>query len=257
MFRFVVVDKRLDIARESCRVARRVQARHLLGSQPEAAAFSRRRADPKVQHSKYNQARYSLASLRYLGCPEKRSFVVQQSSPKKRRGTWYHALLPQLLLRLIAMSLRSASRSLFSAGPRLSLSRPAIRYLSTPSETPETPAASSSKSKKPLSSAPYKVEGTPQFPPPVNPFETKKAEATKAQEYSETTKNVVKGVARLMGYNSSSTTAIRETGRMMKGVVNAVEKDRDFWYNSEFCSLWLRPALPRLSCERRGGSPVA
>lgn len=76
------------------------------------------------------------------------------------------------------------------------------------------------------------MQGKPQFPVLVDPFNPPKADEA-PREYSEGTKNVVKGLARAMGYNSQATTAIRETRNMMKEVVDAVDKDRDFWYNSE------------------------
>jgi len=38
-----------------------------------------------------------------------------------------------------------------------------------------------------------------------------------------------------MGYNSKASTAIRETGRMVRSVVEAVEDDKVFWY--EECRL--------------------
>jgi hypothetical protein len=43
----------------------------------------------------------------------------------------------------------------------------------------------------------------------------------------------VRGVARLMGYNSRKSTAIRETGAMMHGIVGSIEAERAFWYESE------------------------
>lgn len=62
-----------------------------------------------------------------------------------------------------------------------------------------------------------------------------------AAGYSDTTKAVVRGVARLMGYNSRASTAIRETGRMMRGVVESIERDRVYWYEGESmraCETW-------------------
>ncbi|EIW66620.1 hypothetical protein TREMEDRAFT_65489 [Tremella mesenterica DSM 1558] len=39
------------------------------------------------------------------------------------------------------------------------------------------------------------------------------------------------GVAKLFGYNSRASTAIRETGRMMKGIVDSAQADRAFFYD--------------------------
>lgn len=89
------------------------------------------------------------------------------------------------------------------------------------------------KAKVPQTSDPTPLTGTPQFPPPVNPFDPPTAPKSKPV-YSETTKKVVTTVARVMGYNAPTTTAIRETGRMMRGVVEAVEAERSFWYGGEF-----------------------
>jgi hypothetical protein len=44
---------------------------------------------------------------------------------------------------------------------------------------------------------------------------------------------VVRGLARAMGYNSKASTAIRETGRMMRGIVESIERDRVYWYEGE------------------------
>lgn len=82
----------------------------------------------------------------------------------------------------------------------------------------------------PISNEPKPVPRA-QFPAPTDPFHPQPAESTK---YSEGTKNLVRGVAKLMGYNSRASTAIRETGRMMRGVVDTVERDRTFWYDREF-----------------------
>ena len=91
---------------------------------------------------------------------------------------------------------------------------------------------------KTLPSTPYTVKEPPVFPAPKDPFE-QPSPAERAREqpkYSEGTKNFVMGLARLMGYNSAASTAIRETGRMMKGIVDSVEEDRSFWYGGEpFC----------------------
>lgn len=82
---------------------------------------------------------------------------------------------------------------------------------------------------------PYPVENAPQFPAPTDPFHPEPAKESK-KEYSETQKALVRGAAKMLGYNSKQSTAIRESGRMMRGVVDAVEADRSFWYDSESSS---------------------
>jgi hypothetical protein len=135
-------------------------------------------------------------------------------------------------------------------------------FASTPNPPP--PSAQPIESDKPkskLPSKPYTISQPPQFPPPNDPFMDKHtgpagatksaavpetgataategsagagAGATPGQEYSDTTKAVVRGVARLMGYNSKASTAIRETQRMMGGIVEAAERDRVYWYDGE------------------------
>lgn len=96
-------------------------------------------------------------------------------------------------------------------------------------------AQSSSSSKKPALSSDPLPSPAPQFPPPNNPFEPAQAAPAKKNEYSESTKTLVRGVAKLMGYNWKASTAIRETGRMVRSVVEAVEDDKVFWY--EDCRL--------------------
>lgn len=77
---------------------------------------------------------------------------------------------------------------------------------------------------------PYTIDSSPQFPAPTDPFHPEPAGNPK-KEYSETTKSLVRNVAKVMGYHSKETTAIRETSRMMRGVVEAVEAQRSFWYD--------------------------
>ncbi|GMK59064.1 hypothetical protein CspeluHIS016_0700790 [Cutaneotrichosporon spelunceum] len=87
------------------------------------------------------------------------------------------------------------------------------------------------KEAKAVNNDPIPLKGSPQFPPPVDPFDPEAAKSLPPTEYSESTKTIVRGVAKLLGYNSKASTAIRETGRMMRGIVTAVEKERSFWYD--------------------------
>ena len=90
--------------------------------------------------------------------------------------------------------------------------------------------------KQPISSEPYTMIGKPQYPPPANPYEPDE-KPRQIPRYSATTKAIVLAVGRLLGFNSAPSVAIRETGRMMTGIVDALERDREFWYGRE-----LRPA---------------
>lgn len=94
--------------------------------------------------------------------------------------------------------------------------------------TAPNPTPPRSKPRKNLSPVPL-PSPQPIFPAPNNPFHPQPAPQPK--EYSETTKTLVRGVAKLMGYNSRASTTIRETGRMMKGIVEAVDRDHAFWYD--------------------------
>ncbi|BEJ12792.1 hypothetical protein CspHIS471_0212520 [Cutaneotrichosporon sp. HIS471] len=94
-------------------------------------------------------------------------------------------------------------------------------------------AASSALAKQaePVNNTPVPLKSAPQFPAPTDPFNPASSKAKPAAEYSESTKNLVRGVAKLLGYNSKASTTIRETGRMMHGIVGAVENERSFWYD--------------------------
>lgn len=129
-------------------------------------------------------------------------------------------------------------------------------------QTPPAPVTRASRfpfigssAKAALPSTPYTVSQPPQFPAPNDPFFQPsttvvdgKGEAAPpvpvttrsgvpGNGYSDTTKAVVRGLARVMGYNSKASTAIRESGRMMRGVVEAIERDRVYWYDGESSSL--------------------
>lgn len=101
------------------------------------------------------------------------------------------------------------------------------------------------KSDPPLSPEPLPTPPT-MYPPAANPFDpdqelvkANQAKASGAADGQESNSpkvsplkaSVVKAVAKLMGYNSKSVTAIRETGNMCGELVDAVRRDHDFWYN--------------------------
>jgi cytochrome b pre-mRNA-processing protein 3 len=94
-------------------------------------------------------------------------------------------------------------------------------------------------SKTPLSSEPL-PQPKPIYPPPSNPFQpppetspsTSSTQQT-ATQHSPLKVSIVKALAKLMGYNTRSVTAIRETGNMVGSIVRAVERDHDFWYGGE------------------------
>jgi cytochrome b pre-mRNA-processing protein 3 len=107
-------------------------------------------------------------------------------------------------------------------------------------------------SKTPLSAEPL-PQPKPIYPPPSNPFQpppdaspSSSSSQQTGQQHSAFKVSIVKALAKLMGYNSRSVTAIRETGNMVGSIVRAVEKDHDFWYQGEgesrkvdFSSAWL------------------
>ncbi len=106
------------------------------------------------------------------------------------------------------------------------------QHLAVPART-FTASRALLKETEPVNNEPIPMKAKPQFPAPVDPFNPAPAKQKPAGEYSESTKNLVRGVAKLLGYNSKASTAIRETGRMMRGIVTAVEKERSFWYDGE------------------------
>ena len=138
---------------------------------------------------------------------------------------------------------RRAARSLIASSSRtLHLPITQIRHYAKAKE-PERPQLSDEKD------SPYLV-GTPIFPIPRDPFAPPPARrltpsnptdlelqgsppADPPKEYSATKKKWVLTMAKLMGYNTQATTAIRETQRMLGGIVEAVENDAEFWYGGE------------------------
>jgi cytochrome b pre-mRNA-processing protein 3 len=165
--------------------------------------------------------------------------------------------------RLIRASKAPRSARAISTSPRLSAKSDPSTPNPSPSnpttQTPPPPVTRASrfpfvgKPKVVLPSTPYTVSQPPQFPAPNDPFfqpstsvtdgkgesappvpvTTRSGVPGQAAGYSDTTKAVVRGLARVMGYNSKASTAIRESGRMMRGIVEGIEKDRMYWYEGE------------------------
>ncbi|TXT10929.1 hypothetical protein VHUM_01680 [Vanrija humicola] len=138
----------------------------------------------------------------------------------------------------LRISLRAARAARVPApAPRTAIAASLPRYLSTKPDA-EATASDAAPAAPTRNMDPTPMTSSPQFPAPADPFNPSDAPGAagrQAPAYSENTKTLVKGVARIMGYNSKASTAIRETGRMMRGVVEAVEADRAFWY--ETCNL--------------------
>ncbi|RXK41310.1 hypothetical protein M231_01460 [Tremella mesenterica] len=128
-------------------------------------------------------------------------------------------------------------RALFSLRtPRYVTLVPRSRFFvspTTPPTTGEPLSGDGGAPSKTVSSAPYVVKNPPTFPAPADPFDAQKQQQENQQPktYSESTKKLVMGVAKLFGYNSRASTAIRETGRMMKGIVDSAQADRAFFYD--------------------------
>ncbi|KAJ9110717.1 hypothetical protein QFC22_006695 [Naganishia vaughanmartiniae] len=116
--------------------------------------------------------------------------------------------------------------------------RTAFRQIAT-----STARLDAAKSKK-LSDAPVPTP-RPVYPPANNPFAAPPSPPTTSAVASPVPANnaghsplkiaVVKALAKMMGYNTKSVTAIRETGNMVGEIVRAVERDHAFWYGD--CAL--------------------
>lgn len=63
---------------------------------------------------------------------------------------------------------------------------------------------------------------SPSIPPPSN------------KQYNPITVSLVKGVAKLMGYNSTTSTAIRVSSDLYDRCAERTDVERDFWYKGEF-----------------------
>jgi cytochrome b pre-mRNA-processing protein 3 len=107
--------------------------------------------------------------------------------------------------------------------------------------------AATAKPKK-LSDAPVPTP-RPIYPPANNPFAAPPSPPTTAAAAPAVPVNnaaghsplkiaVVKALAKMMGYNTKSVTAIRETGNMVGEIVRAVERDHEFWYGGKFTILY-------------------
>ncbi|WWC87808.1 uncharacterized protein L201_002700 [Kwoniella dendrophila CBS 6074] len=77
-----------------------------------------------------------------------------------------------------------------------------------------------------ITDRPVKLTHKPVFPAPHNPF----APPPEQKQYNELTLRLLRRVNKLLGYNRRRRTTARESGRMMKGIVEAVENDAAFWY---------------------------
>ena len=151
----------------------------------------------------------------------------------------------------------------------MSVSRRAIHILrpsliatrTLASTNPPSPAPSEKNPAKTVNNDPYPVP-RPVFPAPKDPWDveinsestTVKAAPSESStggvtpdkpKYSETQLKIVRGLARMMGYNSRASTAIRETGRMMGGIVDAIERDAEFWYDGKCLCMRLSPIFDR------------
>ncbi|ORY27475.1 hypothetical protein BCR39DRAFT_538185 [Naematelia encephala] len=117
-----------------------------------------------------------------------------------------------------------------SLSRRTALSLSVINHAFTPLTPLRTLSACSRRLAAPTNNDPLPVPSVV-FPVPKDPFQRTAGEQKRTQTVSETRVAIARGIARVMGYNSKSSTAIRETSRIMKGIVEAVEKDKDFWYD--------------------------
>ncbi|WVQ74559.1 hypothetical protein IAR50_004160 [Cryptococcus sp. DSM 104548] len=93
------------------------------------------------------------------------------------------------------------------------------------------PPLAPKKKGKFLTDRPVKVDHTPTFPAPANPF----APAHQGTQYPPVVLRALRKVNVMLGYNGRKRTTARETGRMMAGIVEAAKRDKPFWY--EECDL--------------------
>ncbi|WVW80069.1 hypothetical protein I302_102042 [Kwoniella bestiolae CBS 10118] len=130
-----------------------------------------------------------------------------------------------------ALPYSSATLRLLSTSlPRLqtppSLPKSIAGSPTTPATSPSRPPSKHIANPKFLTDRPVKITHKPVFPAPHNPFAPTPAPKT----YNDLTLRVLRRVNKILGYNRRRRTTARETGRMMKGIVEAVEYDKDFWY---------------------------
>ncbi|WWC68702.1 uncharacterized protein I206_102636 [Kwoniella pini CBS 10737] len=130
------------------------------------------------------------------------------------------------------MSIRTTSiLPLLSSRSSIPLHPLCIRYFSTTSSIlsatePARPPHKHIANPKFVTDRPVKLTHKPVFPAPHNPFAPPPAQKT----YNDLTLRLLRRVNKLLGYNRRRRTTARETGRMMKGIVEAVEADNEFWY---------------------------
>jgi hypothetical protein len=130
---------------------------------------------------------------------------------------------------------RSRTNVVFVAPSRLAHRPYGYPYSTSNPPSAGTPNAQSPAASK-VSAEPIPVVETPVYPPPKNPFDAAPSSsqaATAPRSHSKLKIAVVKALASVMGYNSKSSTAIRETGRICGTIVRGVEKSRSFWYDGE------------------------
>ncbi len=136
---------------------------------------------------------------------------------------------------------------------RASTSRPVIRYLATPSlaatpqsqippqtvhpRVPDTSIAGKAL-KGATNNDPLPVPPTV-FPAPADPWDvaptTQRSRAP--PKHSALRIRLAQFGAKVLGYNSKASTSIRETRRMLSGIVEAVERDSGYWYGGELTVL--------------------
>ncbi|WVF66979.1 hypothetical protein IAT40_001722 [Kwoniella sp. CBS 6097] len=125
------------------------------------------------------------------------------------------AARPALNSSFIAPSLRlrtlSTTRLLLDASNSTEPSRPPSKHIANPNFKTDRPV---------------KITHKPVFPAPHNPF----APEPEKKVYNDITIRLLRQLNIVLGYNRRRRTTARETGRMMKGIIEAVEADKAFWY---------------------------
>ncbi|WVN85764.1 uncharacterized protein L203_100915 [Cryptococcus depauperatus CBS 7841] len=82
-----------------------------------------------------------------------------------------------------------------------------------------------------ITDRPVKIDHTPAFPAPYNPFSPR----PEPSRYSDLTLRLLWKINKMLGYNGRKRTTARESGRMMTGIIQAVQNDKAFWHDE--CAL--------------------
>ena len=135
----------------------------------------------------------------------------------------------------------SLSRQVVRSARCATSSRPFLRPLATidrvipPTAATPPGAPIRAEDKQPVpNNDPLPVPPTV-FPAPADPWDVAPGTQKRhvSPRHSPLRIKLAEFGARVLGYNSRASTAIRETGSMMSGIVEAVDRDHVFWYEGQ------------------------